>query len=649
MSFSTMPWLRQKDVGASTATTGLVATPVGTPSAHPSRGMDNREWISHHHEGGFDYDEHQVGSPPSEGRLEDNSFLYGGHAASVPQAPDLMLQTAFHARMHDIRQLAEQGVSDTRPQILRGRETTLEERLARRCDRLESENKELSTSLLRTVREMEALEKIVGDDVDAFHLRNVQQKEEIMRLHELLRNAQDQEQAARSRVKELELVVMRLERSRADGGSALNRHRGGGSLGTSDISLRERLAQMQDAIAKAYVQRTQLMDELAAAREMGQALEWRHEAILSIREPLAHSNPNNIGDDESGDDDGEQHPTSRVKGSLSHWRLRGKEAQLHELIAKKEQLITSLTSASREVEELIRNESVLKTPDGTLVEQLVAMCPGCGKGQWSSPFCSATGHRHAGFGAVVEAPTVRRKTVEAVLASGEWKKLVDVDHVKIVYEHRDSHKRVEDLEAELEREFKDYQSMKDAEKKSKPASPSSSPSKGVKRNESSDIRPGVDREIRTLLETVKERNAEVARLKALLKRMVESGGLAALPPRQFPDAAPLPAATPPLQALPLSGEVTPEEHALRLVKDNEALNARCSELVLELAMKEEVIEQQRKDIERLRFDGAPFSGEALRAAEADAEKARREALLERRRVASLHEEVRRLRELLPPS
>lgn len=594
----------------------------------------NDSWLSLHREEGDDdastvnlSNTSAIHPPPNEGRLEDNTYLYrfltDDHRPFTYDAMSMSKHPTARGKDLTLTSAADRSAISSVPTHPLSSKTSNAVAMER-IEELSAENTRLRQQLRQQQRELKGLREVLGSDLDTFHTSQVQLREEIVRLRELLRQSQQKESETATRVKELELALMKLEQSSCP----------------PHATPYERLAHLQDAIARAYLARSNLLEEYEAAVKLRQAVEWRQDAL----KPPAD------------DDDGTIATAADAaagNGSLSHWRARGKEAELQALIAQKEQLIASLSAAAKEAEDVLTTSETAKT----FAETTASKCPGCQKGQWSSPFCPATGHPHAGFTkrgresspskalSVIDnaTPPPVPQTVEHAIASGRWRKLVDVDQVTIVFEEVATGRHVADLSAHLDRQHKLAMAAYEDSSKDRigvlPAdavfiSTSAAPPA-----------PGIEREMRLLLETLKQRNQEVHRLKSLLKRMIDSGGLAALPAVQLPDAAPLPAATPPLVELPIGAE-SAQEHIAKLEVTNQQLNQRCSDLFVECTQKEQLLDDMRKEVNRLRFEGDQFTGEAMQKAEREVERARRELISERRRVVALHEELKRLRELV---
>ncbi|CUG91849.1 Hypothetical protein, putative [Bodo saltans] len=589
-----------------------------------------------------------VWPPPSKGMMEDNSFLYERghqhhhHHESTPAAasvyPTSSMQSNYSSYLVDTpkQQTAMPGglLSNSSQHVqTRDRATTQQLRggfptttssyhqhkqpqqshevvaaaaaaprdtlhpsafaALEQIEMLNLDKKQLKMTIQTLHKQLEHFHDIVGPDLDKFHTDQVKLREEVMRLREDLRLTQQREHDAKGRCKDLELALMKLEQGGRSGASS-----------DADANAPEaRLAHLQDAIAKAYVQRSALLRERESVIAMRDAIEWRQKALEGLQ-------PDGEGSDGIADASGMPPGViSDAGGSLSHWRIRGKEAELDKNLQQKETLIASLTAAAKEIEAVL-DDTRSRGHQGKL-SQLNARCPGCGKGQWNSPFCSATGHPHAGFtqkgnteGGFGDIPPPRRVTAAEMLANGEWRKVVEVETSHISFEEVSTGRIVGDLEVELEAQYR--AAVKAAKNTAEAQKPPTLPADAVivggdVSGKTKPLPPGIDKEMRLLLSTLKERNEEIQRLKALLQRMLDNGGLAALPHTQHPDAAPYPGAMPPLRELPHSNSLSAEDSMSLLKETNEHLNQRCAELAVVAQGREQKIAFLTQEISRLRF------------------------------------------------
>lgn len=567
-------------------------------------------------------DQSHVWPPPSKGMLEDNSFLYemeahrqhntsldprhGSHNNSNTHAvpwPHHLVDTPkqqsnaalprganSHAAAYPTHQYAGPRAAPISTHSVGPHPSVFA--ALEQIEMLNLDKKQLKVTIQTLHKQLEHFHDVVGPDLDRFHTDQVKLREEALRLREELRLAQQREQDAKGRIKDLELALMKLEQ----GGG-----RGGGSdeVATPEV----RLAQLQDAIAKAYLQRSALLREREAAIAMRDAIEWRHKALESLNDTDAAQG---VGAQSTSPPP--PGVMSDVGGSLSHWRIRGKEAELDKNLQQKETLIASLTAAAKEIEAVL-DDTRSRTHQKNM-SQLNTKCPGCGKGQWISPFCPSTGHPHAGFADKTKSteefgdvPPPRKVSSAEALASGAWRKVVEVETAQITFEEMGSGRIVEDLEVELESQYQT--ASKAAKEMAARRKPPVLPADAIVISASiPKPQPGIDKEMRLLLATLKERNDEIQRLKALLQRMLDNGGLAALPQTQYPDAAPYPGAMPPLKELPQSTSLTVEESMSLLKEANEHLNQRCAELSVEAQGREQKIALLTQEISRLRFGGA---------------------------------------------
>jgi hypothetical protein len=574
----------------------------------------------------------EVWPPPSRGMMEDNSFLYergGRHDADISSSATSALSfSSNHPRSHLVetpRQSAsgvplyqfQHATAPTASQVPPRHRTSLSSYQApsagtssahpsvfaalEQIEMLNLDKKQLKLTIQTLYKQLEHFHDVVGPDLDKFHTGQVKLREEVMRLREELRLTQQREHDAKGRCKDLELALMKLEQ----GG------RGGSDGETS--SPEARLAHLQDAIAKAYMQRSALLRERESVIAMRDAIEWRQKAL----EGLKSNDDDGVVTDASGGVGTSPLPPGVISdagGSLSHWRIRGKEAELEKNLQQKETLIASLTAAAKEIEAVL-DDSRSRSHQGKL-SQLNARCPGCGKGQWNSPFCPTTGHPHAGFVSkgsnsdsdqFGDVPPPRKLTSAEVLASGAWRKVVEVETSLISYEDVASGRIVEDLEVELDAQHRNaIKAAKDvADKRMPPTLPPDAVIVGTPGAAPiTKAQPGIDKEMRILLTTLHERNEEIQRLKALLQRMLDNGGLAALPHTQHPDAAPYPGAMPPLKELPQSSSLSVEAKMSLLEETNEHLNQRCAELSVVAQGREHKIALLTQEISRLRFGGS---------------------------------------------
>lgn len=579
-------------------------------------------------------------SPPREARLEDNSVLYNSSLSpmktsaisrNIRPVDSALNNSTRHTLRSDV--VAASVGNDASSQSFV---------LLERVESLSKEVKRLQSLVSSQAKELDGFHNIVGPNIDTFHTVQVQLREEIVALRDALRGSQNREDDLKTRNRELEKLVQWLQKTSPE----------------SEADAPEvRLAGLQDRLSKAYLQRSQIVEEMKSVAELSRTLEWRRDALDRL-----HTDASTDSTVDFLQDGPERGATGAQQQEHTYWRVRGKEAELRKLLGQKEQLITSLTEASRQLEDLLSDQR----KQGNNTEHALAAhykkCPGCGKGQWTSPYCPITGHPHGkapsnssltdgGVVPAIEQP--QKLTVEEALRSGAWRKMVDVDNVTITFEEVATGVNVRNLEAALEKRYADECSRRarEIELQREALTPPSLPPDAKIRETSANLRaavdPGVGKEMRLLLSHLHMRNDEIRRLRLLLKRMVHHGGLAALPAAQFPDAAPHPASQPPLEPLPSDVE-TPEHKQKRLTDENKKLSLRCSELLCEVEAKEEQLAALRADLKRVHFGAEDSSGlTATQALEQELDKTKKDLVKEKRRVLSLHHELKCLRELLP--
>lgn len=523
-----------------------------------------------------------VGPPPHQGRLEDNSFLYETphaglhHAATRGRNMDADWEGRRTASYHTATSTRPTTQHTTGPpkQLITSPLRGLSSAAAlEQIEILNIDKRQLKQTIVTLHQQLEHFHNITGPNLDAFHAEQVQLREDVMRLREELRASQQREHDVRSRVKELEIALMRTQQTSQ----------------VPDNDPESRLAKLQDAISKAYLQRSAIIREREAAIELKKSVEWRNEALELLPDKTGGARVADVG------------------GSLSHWRARGKEAELDALLQQKETLIASLSAAAKEVEALLDDPQSRK--NHYQLGQVNAKCPGCSNSQWSSPYCPKTGHLHAGFRqdstpqkATASIAPIRRESVDDLLQKGLWRKVVDVETAAISYEEVASGRVVPDLGLELDRQHRTAISAAKAEEERRQVP--SLPKDATIVSSRGPAPPGIDKEMRLLLSTVEERNQEISRLKELLQRLLDHGGLAALPGVQYPDAAPNPGAFPPLRELPNAATLPLEDQLALLRETNEQLNQRCAEMAVEAQAREQRIGLLEKEVTRLRFGGS---------------------------------------------